>query len=150
MKIYERNMNSSVVQVDEEHLLVETSLLDLNHSMRVELKINTNTNIIEDAVSETTKVPLKACDYPQGHIKKIIGLKIERGINRKLIQALGGCDGCTHLYELALMSVRLTFNVLMGIRYDWDQWVSRSLSDEEFTKQATPHLKGSCYPFRED
>lgn len=148
MKIYERNLNSSVRKVDEDHIVVETSLLDLNHSMRVEILVNTKTNVIENAVSETTKVPLKACDVPQGHIKNIIGLKIERGINRKLIQILGGCGGCTHLYELALTSVRLTFNVLMGLRYDWEQWVSRSLSDEEFTKQATPHLKGSCYPFK--
>lgn len=147
-KIYERNVNSAVRQLDDEHILVGTSMLDLNHSMRVELKINTKTNEIVDALSETTKVPLKACDYPQGHIKKIIGLKIERGINRKLIQTLGGSDGCTHLYELTLASVRLTFNVLMGLRYDWDQWVSRSLPDDEFTKQATPHLKGSCYPFK--
>ncbi|MCB0365281.1 MAG: DUF2889 domain-containing protein [Bdellovibrionaceae bacterium] len=148
MKIYERNLNSSVRKVDEDHIMVETSLLDLNHSMRVEILVNTKTNVIENAVSETTKVPLKACDVPQGHINNIIGLKIERGINRKLIQILGGCDGCTHLYELALTSVRLTFNVLMGLRYDWEQWVSRSLSDDEFTKQATPHLKGSCYPFK--
>jgi hypothetical protein len=148
VKIYERNLNSSVRKIDETHILVETSMLDLNHSMRVELKINTKTNVIEDAVSETTKVPLKACAVPQNLIKQVIGLKIERGINRRLIQILGGGEGCTHLYELTLTSVRLTFNVLMGLRYDWDQWVSRSLSDEEFTQQATPHLKGSCYPFK--
>lgn len=148
MKIYERNINATVRKCDDLYLIVETSLLDLNHSMRVELKINTQNDIIESAIAEITKAPLKICEYPLSQIKKLEGLKIERGINRKLVEAVGGPNGCTHLYELSLNAVRLIFNVKLGMSFDWQQWTSRTIPDDEFLTKAKPVLKGSCYPFK--
>lgn len=147
-QMYERNINSTVTRLDAEHILTQASLLDLNHSMRVALTINLKTREIVDARSEIIKAPLKICNSTVDLVKKLKGLKVERGINRKLVDALGTSDGCTHLYELALNAVRLTFNIFIGLQFDWDEWLTKKLGDEDFIQKATPHLKGACRPFK--
>ena len=148
MQIYERNINSTVVQHDSEHIETHASLLDLNHSMRVSLKINLKSREIVSARAEIVKAPLNICHTTTSLMDKLVGLRVERGINRKLVEALGMNDGCTHLYELALNAVRLTFNILIGKQFDWSEWLTKSTSDEEFIKRAQPHLKGACRPFK--
>lgn len=148
MELYERNINSKVKKVDDHHLLTEASLLDLNHSMTVGIKVHIGSAEIVDAYAVVLKAPLGVCDQTVGLAKKLIGIKIERGVNAKLVQALGGCEGCTHLYELGLNAVRLTFNVLIGMQFDWKEWTSKSLPDDEFVKKATPFLRGACLPFK--
>ncbi len=147
MKIYERNINSTVRKTSDHELVVSTSLLDLNHSMRVELKIDLNRNVIQEADAEITKAPLQICSYPLQKVKSLVGLKVERGINKRLAALVGGSEGCTHLYELALNAVRLAFNVKLGMQFDWDQWTARTIPDDEFLKKARPVLQGSCFPF---
>ncbi|MEW6455609.1 MAG: DUF2889 domain-containing protein [Acidobacteriota bacterium] len=150
MEIYERNINSSVRKLNEKYIVTEASLLDLSHNMRVELKINLETSVIEEASAQILKAPFQVCNYTLENIKRIEGFKIERGINKKLINALGKSDGCTHFYELALEAVRLSFNVMLGIRFNWKEWVSRTVNEEEFIKMAMPYLKNSCLPFKTD
>ncbi len=145
--IYERNINSTVRKISDHELIVSTSLLDLNHSMRVELKIDLKHNLIKEADAEITKAPLQICSYPLQKVKNLVGLKVERGINKRLASLVGGSQGCTHLYELALNAVRLAFNVKLGMQFDWDQWTSRTIPDEEFLKKAQPVLQGSYSPF---
>ncbi|OFZ11095.1 MAG: hypothetical protein A2Z20_04185, partial [Bdellovibrionales bacterium RBG_16_40_8] len=149
MQIYERNINSTVTRVDDDHIVTQASLLDLNHSMRVLLTINHKTREITNAEALIIKAPLQICKSTTTIVAQLIGLKIERGINRKLIEMLGHQDGCTHIYELTLNAVRLTFNVLIGQQVDWDEWRTKTLGDEEFIKKAMPYLKGACRPFKE-
>lgn len=150
MQLYERNINSTVRKIDDEHIVTEASLLDLNHSMRVGITIHLKTRKIVDAEAVILRAPLRICDNTVALPKKLIGLKIGRGINTELFKILGGGDGCTHLYELALNAVRLTFNVMIGMQFDWGEWISKSLTDDEFVKKAKPFLKGACLPFREE
>src|ERR1035437_1562772 len=112
MKIYERNINSFVKKLDENTIVTEASLLDLNHSMRVALTIDLKTRKIIKSEALMLKAPLGICDSTTALMKDLEGLVLERGINKKLITALAHADGCTHLYELALNAVRLSFNVM--------------------------------------
>src|SRR3989338_9959573 len=120
MQIYERNIHSLVKRVSKTHIVTEASLLDLNHSMTVSLKINVNTRTIEEAKGETSKTPFAICQETLKKMKSLEWLKIARGVNKKLIHELAQADGCTHLYELALMAVRLSFNVMIGLNMDWN------------------------------
>jgi Protein of unknown function (DUF2889) len=149
VQLYERNINSTVRKIDDDHLVTEASLLDLNHSMRVALTIRLSTREIVDAEAVILRAPLRICDNTVALPKKLVGLKIGRGINSELFRVLGGGDGCTHLYELALNAVRLTFNVIIGMKVDWKEWISKSLTDDEFVRKASPFLKGACLPFHD-
>lgn len=146
--LYERNINSRVMKADRDRLVTEASLLDLNHSIRVLLTTNTKTRIIEKASAVFLKAPLKICDSTLNLMKKIEGLRLERGINGKLVDILGRSDGCTHLYELTLNAVRLTFNVMIGLDFNWRQWLDKPNSDEEFIMAAMPYLENFCLPFK--
>lgn len=149
-KIYERNINSNVHELGANRILTEASLLDINHNMHVELEINTKTRVIEKARAFIQKAPLKVCDTTTDLMQKLEGQKIERGINRVLLSALGHADGCTHLYELALNAVRLSYNVMIGMHFNWKEWLSKSIDDETFVEAAKPYLKNACRPFREN
>ena len=149
MQIYERNINSTVTRLDQDQILTQASLLDLNHSMRVALTVNIKSRVITDAKAEMLKTPLHICNSTASLMEQLKGCKVERGINKKLLSVLGSQEGCTHLYELSLNAVRLTFNVLIGQQFNWDEWLTKTSSDEEFIKAAMPHLKGACKPFKE-
>ena len=115
--------------------------------MRVALTIHRHTRIIENASARILKAPLKICNSTEQLMNGLIGLKLERGINRQLIRVLAKADGCTHLYELTLNAVRLSFNVLIGMDFNWSEWITRSIPEDEFIAKALPYLEGSCRPF---
>jgi len=145
--LYERNINSDVERLDDRSIRAEASLVDLNHGMRVCLTIDLKTEIIQSASARILKAPFQICSQTTERVRELEGLRLSRGINRKLLEVLGCAEGCTHLYELALNAVRLAYNVKMGMEFDWEEWVSRTVSEDEFIEAAMPHLKNSCLPF---
>ena len=82
--------------------------------------------------------------------KNLKGLKIERGVLRRLSKLLGRSSGCTHIYELSVEAVRLSSNVLLGFEVGDEEWRERKLNDEEFIERAKGFLADSCLPFKTD
>ena len=150
MEIYERNINISCSELDEGRLKTKASLLDLNHNMRVVITIEKHSRMIVDADARMVKIPFDVCQLTAARIKNIIGFTIERGINKRLGDALGRSEGCSHLFELALEAVRLSSNILLGFSHMEEEWRDRhNLSEQEFIDQAKPFLKNTCLPFHE-
>lgn len=149
-EIYERNINVSVSKLNEKEIITKASLLDLNHNIRVELTVDVATKIIVHAEAQMVKSPFNICQLTLKKVQDVVGLKIERGIHKNLVDALGHADGCTHMVDLTMEAVRLSANVLLGFtRFD-EEWRQRKLSDEEFIAQVKPILKNSCLPFKEE
>jgi hypothetical protein len=149
-EIYERNINVSVSRLNEHEILTRASMLDLNHHIRVELKIELTTETIVDTRAQMVKVPYELCQLTLSNIKKLIGLKIERGINKNIVNALGHAEGCTHMVDLSMEAVRLSANVMVGLTKVGDEWFNGVGSDEERIARVKPILKNSCLPFKED
>ena len=150
MEIYERNINASVRRDDDEHIQTKASLLDLNHNMRVEIQVNIKSRVIVDARAQMVKSPFKVCINTVKYVRNLIGLKIERGVTRKMADLLGKSGGCTHLYELSVEAVRLSSNVLLGFETGDLEWRERRLTDEEFIEKSKAFLANSCLPFKVD
>lgn len=150
MEIYERNINASVRQDDDEHILTKASLLDLNHNMLVEIQVRISDRIIVDSHAQIIKAPFKICQQTTTFARNLTGLKIERGVTRKIAEQMGRSSGCTHLYELAVEAVRLSSNVLLGFETGDVEWRERKLTDEEFIERAKGFLANSCLPFKVD
>ncbi|HLB00224.1 MAG TPA: DUF2889 domain-containing protein [Bacteroidota bacterium] len=149
-ELYERNLNISVSKLSDDEILTKASLLDLNHNIRIQIRVDVASKKITRAEAQMVKSPFVICAQTLDKIRKIVGLRIERGIHQKLVDALGHSDGCTHLVDLAMEAVRLSANVLLGFtRFDIE-WRERKLTDEEFIEQVKPILKNSCLPFKED
>jgi hypothetical protein len=149
-EIYERNINVSVSKLDEETILTKASLLDLNHNIRVELTVDVDTKTIRDAKAVMVKSPFNICQHTLTKLNNLVGIRIERGVHKRLVDALGHSDGCIHLVDLTMEAIRLSANVLLGFtRFD-EEWRERKLTDEEFIAQVKPILRNSCLPFKEE
>jgi hypothetical protein len=150
MELYERNINASVSQDGPDHIRTKASLLDLNHNMRVEIRVSVRDRTIVDALGQITKSPFKICGQTVQFVQNLVGLKIERGVLKKISGLLGQRDGCTHIYELCAEAIRLSSNVLLGFEVGQDEWRERRLPDEEFIQRAKGFLANSCLPFKVD
>jgi len=150
MEIYERNINASVAKSGSEFITTKASLLDLNHNIRVEIKVDIKSRTIVDASAQMIKTPFNICKHTGEKVTGLKGIKIERGVTRKMVEIIGKNEGCTHLYELSVEAVRLSSNVLLGFEVGDDDWRERKLPDEVFIKKAKKFLSNSCLPFKED
>ena len=150
MEIYERNINASVSRDGDDHIRTKASLLDLNHNMRVEIRVRIKDRAIVDADAQMVKTPFAVCHRTAAFMKNLVGLKIERGILRKVSKLLGRSEGCTHIYELSVEAVRLSSNVLLGFEVGDEEWRHRKLPDDEFIERAKGFLANSCLPFKVD
>ncbi len=151
MTIYERNINTAVKEKSDKTFLTKASLLDLNHSIRVELEIDVESKTITEADALIVKAPFDICEKTIELMDRVVGLKIERGISKKLSKRLGSSSGCTHLFELTLEAVRLSSNIMLGFAsVGSEEWIDRDQSDEEFIEEAMPYLKNACLPFKEE
>ena len=149
-EIYERNINITVSRQNEREILTRASMLDLNHHIRVELSIDLARETIVKADARMVKVPYDLCQLTLPNINKLVGLKIERGINKKIVDALGRAEGCTHMVDLSMEAVRLSANVMVGLTKVGDEWFHPVGSDEEQIARVKPILKNSCLPFKEE
>ncbi len=147
--IYERNINVTVSRLNDGEILTRASMLDLNHHIRLELKIELATETIMDASAHMVKVPYGVCQLTVKNISRLVGLRIERGINKNIVNALGHAGGCTHLVDLSMEAVRLSANVIVGLTKVGEEWFHPSGSDEDRIARVKPILKNSCLPFKE-
>jgi len=108
LEIYERNINAAVRRDGDDHIVTKASLLDLNHNMRVEIRVRISDRTIVEAGAQMTKTPFAICGQTAHFAEKMQGLRIERGVTKQLSSLFGRSSGCTHLYELAVEAVRLS------------------------------------------
>lgn len=149
-ELYQRNINVTVERdADPEYIIVHSSLLDLDHSIRFSMKVHARTKRIEQASAQMIRVPFRKCRETLPLTEKIAGLVIERGINRKLADALGHDTGCMHLVELSMTAARMAAAVLVEAQRGLaDREHFEALSEEERIAIGMPHLKNTCLVFR--
>jgi len=102
--------------------------------------------ILEVSV-EPVRVPQPDCREAMAVVGRVVGLKVERGFNKALMQAVGGKDGCFHLANLvgegALAAVQAIYGAadqLFGDKF-------RSLPRPERTRlwvSMKPEMVDSC------
>ena len=148
-ELYQRNINVTVERLDEEHILVHSSLLDLDHSIRFSMEVHAPSRTITAGSAQMIRVPFRKCRETVPLAERIAGLVIERGINRRLADILGHNTGCMHLVELAMTAARMAAAVLVeagGGLVDREHF--ESLSEEERIAIGMPFLKNTCLVFR--
>ncbi len=149
-ELYQRNINVTVERGDDpDYIIVHSSLLDLDHSIRFSMKVHARTKRIEQASAQMIRVPFRKCRETLSLTEKIAGLVIERGINRKLADALGHDTGCMHLVELSMTAARMAAAVLVEAQRGLvDREHFEALSEEERIAIGMPFLKNTCLVFR--
>ena len=100
MDIFQRSIHSNVKQTDGDRILVTSSLLDLEHSLHLELVVRLSDRTIESAHASMSKTPLTRCSKGVDGIPGLVGMVIDRGVLREIHRRVGGPRGCAHIVEL--------------------------------------------------
>jgi len=148
--IFQRSIHSNVKKLDDDRLLVTSSLLDLEHSFHLEMVVRVSTATIESAKGAMSKTPLTRCLRGTEGIPGLAGLSIGRGVVREIQRRLGGPRGCAHMVELIHDAVRLVSMLLIGDTVDYWGGLKESLSEEEIVARGREKLKNTCLVFAEE
>lgn len=151
MDIFQRSIHSNVKKIDSDHLLVTSALLDLEHSFHLELTVRISDQTIEAARASMTKTPLVRCLRGTEGIPGLAGLRIDRGIVRKVNERLGGPRGCAHMVELLTDAIRLISMILIGNQVNyWDGMKKKELTEDEIVAESMERLKNTCLVFAQE
>jgi hypothetical protein len=150
MDIFQRSIHLNAKKIDDDHLLVSSSLLDLEHSFHLDLTVRISTHTIEAAAASMSKAPLTRCFSALGSFAQLEGLSIERGIIKELHSRLGGPKGCTHLMELLNDVIRFTSMLLLGQSMGYRPEMKEILTEEEIIAEGRKKLRNTCLVFADE
>lgn len=150
MDLLERNINVQIKRLDEDSIFVRSSILDLHHSMFFEMEIDFISRKIKKVNAAMVKVPYPVCQEALTNIQKCVGLKLERGLAKKMADILGRNTGCTHILEIALAGARTASYAILNILADGKMWKDIIESDEERYEAVKGYLENSCIVFKKD
>lgn len=71
MDLYQRNINVSVHRIGDNQLMLWSTMLDLDHSIRVQLTVDVASKQIVEASGEMLKVPFSICHQTLDNLEKL-------------------------------------------------------------------------------
>jgi hypothetical protein len=150
MDIFQRSIHLNAKKIDDDHLQVSSSLLDLEHSFHLELTVRVSTHTIESAKVSMSKAPLTKCFSVIERFAQLEGLSIERGIIKEMHTRIGGPKGCIHLMELLNDVVRFTSMLLLGQAMGYRPETRGTMTEDEIIAQGMKKLRNTCLVFAEE
>lgn len=150
MDIFQRSIHLNAKKIDDDHLLVSSSLLDLEHSFHLDLTVQLSTRKIVSATASMSKAPLTQCLSALANFSQLEGLAIERGIIKEMHSRLGGPKGCTHLVELLTDVIRFTSMLLLGRIMGFQSNFKETMTEEEIIAEGKRKLRNTCIVFADD
>jgi hypothetical protein len=149
--VSKRDIGIEAFELENGNLMLEASLLDPYHLIRLTLDIEPRTKTIIRAESEFTSHPHTLCPIVAGKANSLVGLKIERGITKAISETIGGHEGCVHLKELALEVVNFAATSLIGYNLGFGL-MSREfniLDEKERFEVTKVLLSNSCHIYKD-
>jgi len=140
---FPRTQTIEITPLAEDVVGVKAVLLDPFHhiELNLELRAPSPTDLsIAKASAVMERVPYPVCREPLGRVPQLVGLKVERGLRRKVTRLLGGPEGCVHLVELTMEGVRLA---IQGVVVIWTE----ALPPEEAKALQKQVLGGVCIAY---
>ncbi|MCK4278597.1 MAG: DUF2889 domain-containing protein [Desulfurellaceae bacterium] len=147
MLIFERSINSKAYMNNDEVKIIAIFKDDIAHYLKLTVFFNKNDKVIEDVDCEMPKTPFDKCKGVKGIARKIIGLRVEKGISKKIFSQIGGREGCVHLAELAVEAVKMFSLLVMGIETEYFTEGYKKLSEKEQIELSKKYLKDTCFVF---
>ena len=149
--VSKRDIGIEAFELVNGNLMLEATLLDPYHLIRLNMHIDPQTKTIVHAKSEYASHPHTSCPLVAIKAQSIVGLRIERGITRAISNKIGGQEGCVHLRELALETINFAATALIGFDEGFGL-MSRDfnlLDEKKKLEISKPLLKNTCYIYKE-
>ena len=150
--VSKRDIGIEAFELVNGNLMIESTFLDPYHLIRLNLHIEPESKTIVAAKSEYGNYPHAICPQVEIKAKSLIGIQIKRGVMKEVIKAVGGCDGCVHLKELAIDSINFAATTLIGYDHGF------GLMNREFNHQdekikyekSKLALKNTCFVYKQE
>ena len=149
--VSKRDIGIEAFELENGNLMLEATLLDPYHLIRLNIHIEPRTKTIVHAKSEFASHPHAACPMVAEKAKQLIGLRIERGISKMILQKIGGSDGCVHLRELTMETINFAATTLIGFDEGFGL-MSRDfniLNEAERLELSRHLLSNTCFIYKE-
>ncbi|ADE40153.1 DUF2889 domain-containing protein [Candidatus Puniceispirillum marinum] len=117
------------------------------HHMHVRITIN-NDMVIQSAEAVTLAGPYEICPVANDVFADLAGLQIGPGWRRRMMAAIGGRHGCTHITELMGPVATIAFQTRYGEEARQRRETGQ-LSDKD-TQRANAALRNSCVGYADD
>lgn len=111
MEEFQRDISYHVLRREDGTILLTATLKDRFHDILMEVVVATETLTVRSAGVDFRKAPSPDCPTVAARMEKLTGLVIGKGLNRKLMELLGGGEGCGNLRNLLLGLLPLAINV---------------------------------------
>ncbi|MBL0225869.1 MAG: DUF2889 domain-containing protein [Geobacteraceae bacterium] len=141
MSGFHRAISFDVSRIADNRIRLTATMRDVYHDILIEVLVDAETLIIEALQATFSRCPEKACPNAAGRLQNLVGVVIGRGLNRRVIDALGGGAGCGNLRVMLLGLLPLAINVKAAEGFD---------SEEEMLESVRNKLRGSCAGYPED
>ncbi len=149
--VSKRDIGIEAFELENGNLMLEATLLDPYHLIRLNLHIEPFSKEIVHVKCEFANHPHQGCNYLANKAQQLLGLKIERGISKHILQKIGGSEGCVHLRELSMETINFAATTLVG----YDQGfglMSRDfniLNEDERFDRSRPILRNTCFVYKD-
>lgn len=149
--VSKRDIGIDAFELENGNLMLEASLLDPYHLIRLNLHIEPKTKTIVYAKSEFANHPHKDCPLVSVKAELLIGMIIQRGITKQVSHRIGGSDGCVHLRELALEAINFAATTLIGYDEGFGLMSRKfNIQNEKQRYEISKNLlKNTCYIYKE-
>lgn len=111
MEDFQRDISYRLLKQEDGQLGLTATLRDRFHDIVLEVLVDGETLAITAARVEFGKSPTADCRNVSPRLEELKGLVIGRGLNRRLLEVLGGGEGCGNLRNLLLGLLPLAMNV---------------------------------------
>ncbi|MDO8674181.1 MAG: DUF2889 domain-containing protein [Dehalococcoidia bacterium] len=131
MTIFSRNIAVDIDEGTEGTLLVKSRMVDRFHDISVLLTVSNPGFTILDVEVEMAVAPDEGCNLVYPLAKKLVGLSIAGGFNRRVVSILAGANGCSNVLNMVLVAAPLAIN-------------AAQLLANGGKKGSSNYLKGTC------
>ncbi len=135
MEDFQRDISYRALKREDGRVSLTALLRDRFHDIEVEVVADLDTLVITAAGVDVRKSPTLDCRNVAARLDGLVGVTIGKGLNRKLMEVLGGGEGCGNIRNLLLGLLPLAMNVK----------ASAGFTDErEMLDAIHEKLRGTC------
>jgi len=113
------------------------------HDMEVRITVGDDF-VVRDIEAVTESSPFNVCPAVAANYRKLIGQRMGSGWRRRVREAMGGTEGCTHITELIGAMATVAFQTIYPVLAKEGRIKQTGVGGER------PALLNSCHAFRSD
>lgn len=139
MNEFQRDISYRISNSNDGRIRLSATMRDCYHDIVLEVVVNEESLTIEGVVADFRRCPTTECPNAAEQLSRLTGITIGKGLNKQIVEALGGEEGCGNLRNLLLGLLPLAINVKAAAGFTDEETMLDKMSEQ---------MRGTCagYP----